>query len=271
MNDVEPGSVPSVKAQSPDAVLRYAARPDALVDLHLPPGDVPRPLVVLVHGGFWRQEYDRIHLRPTARALVAAGFAVASVEYRRVGGGAHEAGAGGGWPATAEDVEAAVTALPGFLDGLGIRITSTTLAGHSAGGHLALWLATRLAPAASVDRVVALAPVADLRAAAADRLGDGAAQAFLGGEPDEVPEHYAVADPMTRLDAAAAAKVVLVHGTADDVVPVSQSRDLAAAHPGVTLHELAGVDHMGVIDPGSVAWPAVLAALSGPVAGLAAN
>ncbi|HEY0775501.1 MAG TPA: hypothetical protein VGD51_15535, partial [Nocardioidaceae bacterium] len=90
----------------PDAVVRYAAHDDGLIDVHLPAG--PRPadarLLVLVHGGFWKQAYDRKHTRAVAAALAAEGCVVATPEYRRVGGA-------GGWPTTADDVDAAVAAL----------------------------------------------------------------------------------------------------------------------------------------------------------------
>jgi acetyl esterase/lipase len=270
---VPPDDLLTRPAALPEAVLRYGAHADALVELHLPRAGGPRPLVVLVHGGFWKQAYDRVHARPMARALAAAGAVVALPEYRRVGPpdphGTGQAPGAGGWPTTAQDVEAAVTALPGLLEGLGVTTTSTTLAGHSAGGHLVLWLASR--PVAGGARVIALAPVADLRAAAGQRLGDGATQAFLGGEPAERPDVYAAADPLTLLAAPAtptAREVRLLHGTADDAVPPAQSRSLAAAQPTVVLDELAGADHFDVIDPTSAAWPRVRAALLGePAAG----
>jgi len=269
MNAVDPQDVLTRTAALPEVVVRYDARADALVDLHVPQGNSPHPLIVLVHGGFWKQEYDRVHIRPMARALVDEGCVVAAMEYRRVapgpaagsGGPGGPGGPRGGWPTTGLDVEAALTALPDLLDGLGIETTTMTLTGHSAGGHLVLWLAARGHAAGA--RVVALAPVADLRAAAADRLGDGATQALLGGEPDEVPESYAAADPMTLLGADTPGEIVLMHGSDDDVVPPSQSRALAAAHPQVELREPDGVGHLEVIDPLSAAWPAVLDLLVG--------
>src|SRR5512141_124393 len=196
-------------SELPDAVLRYAAHDDGLVDVHLPAGPSrPRPLVVYLHGGFWRQQFDRSHARPLANALAADGYVVALPEYRRVGGA-------GGWPTTAEDVEAAVAALPGLVDGLGVQTTTTTLVGHSAGGHLVLWLANQ--PHA-VDRVVALAPVGDLRMAAELGMGSGAAVDFLGGTPAEVPDVYDAADPATRMRTRPASEVVVVHGDADQAV-----------------------------------------------------
>jgi acetyl esterase/lipase len=259
---VDPGDILTRPADPPDAVVRYGGHAEALVDLHLPPHDMVaprpgRPLVVLLHGGFWRASHDRVHTRPLASALAAEGLVVASPEYRRVGGHGELAG---GWPGTFEDVSAAMSALPDLLAGLGIRTGRTTVIGHSAGGHLALWLANE---PHHVDRVVGLAPVGDLRAAAREHLGDDATQAMLGGEPEQLPAHYDAADPIVRLAQPPGCEVLIVHGTEDDVVPVTNSRGLAARHPFVRLLELPGVEHFGVIDPLSPAWPAVRAAVVG--------
>jgi acetyl esterase/lipase len=240
-------------ADLPDAVLRYAPHPDGIVDVHAPDDGQAHPLVVLVHGGFWRVAFDRTHTRPLATALRNEGLVVATPEYRRVGGG-------GGWPTTAEDVDAAVAALPGLLEGIGLATTTTTLVGHSAGGHLVLWLANQSHP---VDRVVGLAPVGDLRAAAHDHLGDDATQALLGGDPEAVPQRYDAADPATRFETRPGCQVVVVHGAQDTNVPVANSRGLAARHGFVDLRELPGADHFALIDPGSAAWPAVLSAVRG--------
>jgi acetyl esterase/lipase len=251
VDGMEPADVLTRAAQLPDAVLRYGEHEEALVDVRLPDGPAPHPLVVLLHGGFWRQQWDRRHTRPLADALAAEGFVVASPEYRRVGGG-------GGWPATFDDVTAAIAALPDLLAGLGVRTTTTTLLGHSAGGQLALWLANE---PHQVDRVVGLAPVGDLRAAACEGLGDFATQALLGGGPDAVPQRYDAADPATRLHRRPNAQVVIVHGTDDAAVPVANSRGLVVRHPFVELRELPGVEHFALIDPRSAAWPAVLDAV----------
>jgi acetyl esterase/lipase len=224
----------------PDAVLRYADHDEAVVDLHLPDGPADR-VVVLIHGGFWKAEYDRRHTRPMARALADRGLVVATPEYRRVGNG-------GGWPVTADDVLLAVRQLPDLLSRVGIEATPLVLTGHSAGGHLALWLATTDLP---VQRVVALAPVCDLGEATRLGLGDDAAPAFLGSaEP-------AVADPMVLLADRPDAEVDIVHGVDDVDVPVSLSRGLVERHPWVHLHEVPTA-HMELIEPGSVAWPTVV-------------
>jgi acetyl esterase/lipase len=246
------------RSEPPDAVVRYAAHDDGLVDVHLPPGTGPRALVVYVHGGFWRQQWDRRHGRPLANALALRGYVVALPEYRRVGGG-------GGWPTTAQDVDAALAALPNLLGGIGVTTTRITLVGHSAGGHLVLWSANQPHP---VQRVVALAPVGDLRMAAEHRMGEGAAVDFLGGTPDTLPEVYDAADPATRMRRRPPCDVVVVHGDQDEAVPVESSRGLRRRFDWLDYRELPGVDHSAVIDPLSQAWPAVLDAIDGrPAAG----
>ena len=241
-------------SEPPDAVLRYAAHDDGLVDVHLPAGPSrPRPLVFLVHGGFWRQEYDRRHVRPMANALAAHGYVVAVPEYRRVGGA-------GGWPATGEDVDAALRALPRLLAGTGVDTTTTTLVGHSAGGHLALWLANQ--PHA-LERVVALAPVGNLRKAAEHGMGGGGVVELLGGTPEQVPDAYDAADPATRMGTRPDTEVVLVHGAADEDVPVQSSRGLAARFDWIDYRELAGAGHFELIDPLSGEWPEVRRAIDG--------
>jgi acetyl esterase/lipase len=235
----------------PDATLRYAGHEDAVVDVHLPGGSRPTsgdtPLVVLLHGGFWKQEWDRRHTRPMARAISERGAVVATPEYRRVRGG-------GGWPVTGDDVLLAVRRLPELLGALGVSTGPLRVAGHSAGGQLALWLATMDLPVSPISTVVPLAPVCDLREAMRLGLGGGAAEALLGN--NDAGE----ADPMTLLDQRPDCEVVIVHGVDDDVVPVSLSRRLVERHPWVALHEPA-CGHMEPVEPGSVAWATVLEAL----------
>lgn len=231
----------------PDAVLRYDDHDLAVIDLHLP----PRPngtLVVLVHGGFWKERYDRTHTRAQARALADAGFLVATPEYRRVGGG-------GGWPTTADDVEAAVRALPGLLTGLGLDWDRAVMTGHSAGGHLALWLLTRDLPI-DLDVVVGIAPVCDLAYCDELHLGDDAVARLLDGAP------VSEADPMTLITEAPSATVRLVHGTEDEAVPLELSRRFVATHPWAGLTELPGVGHFEFLDPRSSAWATVVQSLS---------
>jgi acetyl esterase/lipase len=124
-------------APPPDLTLAYGPHPDHVIDLRLP-ASLPAPLVVMIHGGFWRAAYDRTHTGPLTSALAAAGYVVAIPEFRRTGQ------EGGGWPGTFDDVTAALDAVPRLL--APYSEDPPVLLGHSAGGHLAVWAATRLSP-----------------------------------------------------------------------------------------------------------------------------
>lgn len=232
------------------AVARYGPGPEHIVELRVPDGPGPHPVAFLLHGGFWRARFDRSTMVALAVDLHRSGFATVNVEYRRVG-------AGGGIPETLEDVEAAAGAVPRLDDRLDrARIVAI---GHSAGGHLALWLAGT----GEVAAAVSLAGVSDLRAAAEQGLGEGAAVELAGGTPAERPEAYALADPIRRVPAGV--PQLLAHGDADNRVPVEQSRRYAeaarAAGDSCELLELAGVGHFELIDPRSEAWTEIAARL----------
>jgi acetyl esterase/lipase len=220
----------------PDQNLRYGAGADHAVDAWLPSSAEERPLVIVVHGGFWRAEYDRTHTRPMCAALRDAGWPVAAIEYRRVAGDPD---------ATADDIREALAWVPGQLPG-----TRIVVLGHSAGGHLALWLAATCPPA-DLAGTLALAPVADLAAAHSARLSNGAVAEFLGGPPSLRPD----LDPMLLGQPAGA--VTLIHGADDTTVPPALSRSYAGTHPHVRLVELPGTAHFELIDPASRAWPTV--------------
>lgn len=248
----DPREVLRRPASAPDAVLRYGDGPEQLIDVRLPAGRRGR-MVVLLHGGFWRSAYDRVQVRPMADGLAAAGFVVAVPEFARTG-------AGGGWPSTFDDVTLAVSRLPALVGGLDEPVTTVgrpLLTGHSAGGHLALWCAGTMVLQAYAG-VVALAPVADLAEAYRLDLDGGAVADLLGGSPDEVPDRYAAADPCRLPPPVVPVRVV--HGTDDAQVPVRLSRHYAV-RTGAELRELSGVEHFGLIDPLSRAWPDVLDAV----------
>jgi acetyl esterase/lipase len=234
-------------APPPDLTLAYGPHADHVIDVRLP-ARLPAPIVVLIHGGFWRAAYDRTHTGPMASALAEAGYAVAIPEYRRTGQ------EGGGWPGTFDDVAAALDAAPGLLAPYGSE--PPLWLGHSAGGHLALWAASR--PSARTRGVVSLAGCADLGMVSELDLDDGAVDLLLGGTPAQVPERYASADPV-RLPPPAV-PVTLLHGTDDDRVPIEVSRSYAE-RTGAELRELPGAGHFALIDPLSPVWPRVLETL----------
>lgn len=248
-------------APPPDLTVPYGPRPEHVIDVRLPP-EFPAqnsPLIVLIHGGFWRPAFDRTHLGPMAHALAAAGYLVAVPEYRRAGM-AEE-----GWAGTFNDIASAFDQVDKIAEAHGADLSRITWAGHSAGGHLALWAAARPGlPAGSpwrgsctASHVVSLAGCNSLRLCAEWNLGAGAARILMGGMPDDVPERYAIADPAAL--PRPSVPVTLIHGTADDNVPVAMSR----ASQADRLIEIPGADHFDLIDPQSPAWPQVLAALAG--------
>ncbi|MFF1476985.1 alpha/beta hydrolase [Streptomyces sp. NPDC058301] len=259
---------------APDATAPYGPHPDQVVDFYTPRGGgAGAPLVVALHGGAWRERYDRAHLTPFVDFLARRGFAVANVEYRRGGLLPKQGGDGpvaGRWPDTFDDVAAALDALPALarthLPTADLR--RTVLTGHSAGGHLALWAAARHvlppgspwhAPAPVPLRgVVALAPIADFTTALALDVCDGAVLQLLGGE-GKVEERGPFSDPSALLPTGIA--TTLVQGRDDIVVPraVAEAYADAAARAGepVGFTLLEGVGHFPLIDPAADACAVV--------------
>jgi acetyl esterase/lipase len=241
----EDRSVLDRPAAPPDEVVAYGNHPDQVVDIWHGGG----PVVVLLHGGFWRPQWDRTHLRPMAGALREDGWTVAVPEYRRVPGRPDD---------LVSDVRTAIESLPAALAGghsVGRALVAAgatdrpLVAGHSAGGHLALLAAAWGTPAG----VLALAPVADLVLAEQLDLDDGAVRDFLGAAAASRPD----IDPV-RLEPAGMAVTVL-HGTADDRVPAAVS----ASYGGRLVRRVPapGADHFALIDPASAVWPLVTAEL----------
>jgi acetyl esterase/lipase len=234
----------------PSRRVAYGDDPSQFGELSLPDGR-PRGVIVVIHGGFWKAAYDLSLGRPLAAALVESGWAALNLEYRRVGNG-------GGSPATLDDVAAGIDTLAA-VDGLDLS-TVVTL-GHSAGGHLAAWAASRgrferWAGGVAVTAVVSQAGVLDLRAAHLAGLGGGAVAAFLGHPPGPGDDPV---DP--RRQAPLDVPLWCVHGRSDDTVPIAQSEEyVAAATAAGARAELVAVDgdHFAVIDLASDAWARTL-------------
>ncbi|WP_242623245.1 alpha/beta hydrolase family protein [Pseudonocardia sediminis] len=227
-----------------------------------------RGIVVVIHGGFWRSGYDLSLGRPLAADLARAGWATWNIEYRRVG-------SGGGWTSTFDDAALAVDHLT-TLGSTRLDLSRVYTLGHSAGGHLAAWLAARpglppgspgAAPKVRVAGVVSQAGVLDLIDGAT--LGGGAVVDLMGGRPSDVPDRYDVGSPAERTPLGVPS--VCVHGTADANVPISQSERFVqravAAGDRAELVRIEGADHFAPIDVTTPAWKACTAALERVSAG----
>lgn len=226
--------------------IEYGTDTQQFAELTRPDGP-SRGVVVVIHGGFWQAQYDLSLGRPLAVALAAAGWTAYNIEYRRVGNG-------GGWPATFDDVSAAIDAL---ADVEGAESGPVITLGHSAGGHLAVLAASRPDPVVAVTAAVSQAGVLDLAAAVRDDLGGHAVQHFLATDA-VVP----AADPTLLLPVEV--PVRCIHGDRDDIVPASQSSDYverATAAGGDAQLLLVDGDHFTVIDTRSAAWTATLGVL----------
>ncbi len=253
----EPARTAPSPAPAPQGSRRiaYGEDPSQFVELQLP-ADRPRATVVLLHGGYWYPAYGLEQLNPMSAALTALGFATWNVEYRRTG-------AGGGFPNTLSDVATAVDRLAGedVPDGLTDHVV---LLGHSAGGHLAVWAASRSArtpggePQVQPQGAISLAGVLDLTRAGNAPGSVVPVTDFMGAPPIVSPEDYALADPSRLVPAGC--PVWAVHADRDDTVPAEQSTSyvaLARAAGATVQRVVVPGDHVAVIDPGASCFPVI--------------
>ena len=232
----------------------YGTDPFQFGELQLPRTSGPHAIAIVIHGGFWRAKYDLDYIRPVCDALTEAGIATWNLEYRRIGN------PGGGWPGTFDDVARGADHVVSIASRFHLDVNRVIAIGHSAGGHLALWLAAR---SKLLSAAISLAGVVDLRRAWELRLSNTVVAEFLGGSPDEVADRYDFASPIERLPFGIPQK--LFHGTADASVPfeISQRYVQAAQLHGddAELIALPGASHFDLVDPSKNEFSLVRAAV----------
>lgn len=243
-------STPHLETPKADFRIHYGTDPLQFADVRVPSSKKPWPVVMNIHGGFWRAKYDLEHTNQFCATITSAGFATFNVEYRRVGN------PGGGWPGTFDDIRGSFQYLLEHAAELGFDPERILVIGHSAGGHLALCLA---AHEPKLTSVISLAGVTDLNQAHELHLSNDAVVEFLSGRPQQVPESYREASPLILK---VRARQAVITGLADETVPSAFSRDYAkaklAAGETVELKEIANAGHFDLIDPRSKAFKIVL-------------
>lgn len=238
-------------------VFAYGPEPRQFGELTLPEGSGPYPVLIWIHGGCWLSTYDISHSRALAQALAREGFAVWNLEYRRVGN------PGGGWPGMFLDVARGADYVRTLAQRYSLDLSRVIVGGHSAGGHLALWLAgrTKISPEMEIyieeplvpTGVLALAPAVDIVALQEQGTCDGVIEKLMGGTPGEFPDRYAAAAPLTMVPLEVP-QVVLVGVHDDDWTWLGRGySDRAHAAGDYELHliEAPRSGHFDMINPTS--------------------
>ena len=241
-----------------DQVISYGEGELQFGELRLPSGDGPFATMVLVHGGCWLSEYNLEHLRKLAAAFTDEGIATWLIEYRRVGDD------GGGWTGTFDDAANGMDKVAELAPEYNLDLERLLVAGHSAGGHLAIWLANRPSKwglGVQPSAVLALAPAADLAYLDEQQVCDNVVEKLVGGSASDVPERYELASGINRLPLPVPQYVVL-GAYDDDWTPVAKRYVEAALESGSETYPIAAEEsgHFEMIDPDSSTWPLVLKA-----------
>jgi acetyl esterase/lipase len=251
-----------------DYEIAYGPTADNVIEVWESRSPAPSVHLVVIHGGFWRAAYTRRHIRRFCTALAREGNKVYSIEYSR------SDSVRAGWPRTFQDVASAVDFCAADATAANPR-NRVVLLGHSAGGHLALWAASRHRVQGGVPGlarhepplcagVIALAGVCDLGMASRMALGNRAVDHLIGGDQQSNPERFAVADPVRLVPTGIPS--ILVHSGTDTTVPLAVSRSYAARASAAgdlsELWELRRTGHLELISPHSGGWPRILSAIT---------
>ncbi len=251
----------------PGAVIAYGAEPLQFGELTLPDGPGPHPVLVWIHGGCWLSTYDISHSRALAQAFAGEGLAVWNLEYRRVGN------PGGGWPGTFMDIANGADYIRTLAKEFPLDLSRVIVGGHSAGGHLALWLAGRdkISSTAEIyiedpilpNGVLAMAPAVDIHALHKRGTCNGVIENLMGGTPGTVPDRYAAAAPLTMAPLRVP-QVVFIGSHDDDWSWLGRAyseRARDADDGQVRLIEARHSAHFEMINPQSSTWNDVKAAV----------
>jgi acetyl esterase/lipase len=244
-----------------DHRIQYGKDPLQFGELRLPKGSGPHPVAIIIHGGCWLSEYGLSYMGHLAADLAGAGIATWNLEYRRIGDD------GGGWPGTFQDVALGADHLRALAKTYPLDLNRTVAMGHSAGGHLVLWLAARKrlpkdSPLYAADPlplrgVVGLAAIPDL--SATGTACDQSVIRLMGGAPEDLRSRYQQSSPIELLPLGV--RQILIHGETDNLVPVSMSKEYAEAakrkNEDVKFVAIDNAGHFEPVDPSSFAWPKV--------------
>ncbi|MFT4995413.1 MAG: acetyl esterase/lipase [Paraglaciecola sp.] len=248
LKNVSYSSVTELIAKVPDKKIAYGDDPLQYGLLWLPEAQTPQqkaPLVVFIHGGCWLNAFDIKHSYAATAALAEAGYAVWSLEYRRAGD------EGGGWPGSFEDILRGIEHID-KLENYAVDLNKVLLAGHSAGGHLALLAGGKMP---NVSGVIGLAAISDfVTYSKGNNSCQTAGATFIGGNYSENTAAYKQANPRKQ---SLHAINLLLQGDADSIVPVTQASESIIPHVIIT-----GAGHFDWIHPQSAAFQVFLAELN---------
>jgi acetyl esterase/lipase len=262
-----PAQFQALPSKPADYRLSYGTDANQFGELRVPSGVSPYPVAILIHGGCWKAEYSTLRdLAPMADMLKAKGIATWNIEYRRL------PQAGSGWPGTYLDVGWGVDYLRSIAVQNHLDLTRVIVVGHSAGGHLAMWVAARsrlpkssliyVSDPLPIRGVIDLAGIVDMEAfipAEQQLCGGTVVEQMLGGKPAEVPEHYAQASANKMLPLGV--PQIIIWGRRDQFNPISlfEKYTQTAEHAGdpARLVSLPDVGHFEIASPFSATWPTV--------------
>jgi acetyl esterase/lipase len=253
----------SLASGPPDQKIQYGPGTQQFGNLRLPKGKGLHPLVIFIHGGCWLSAYDITHAGSIEQALADSGYAVWSIEYRRVGN------EGGGWPGTFLDVAHGADYVREIAEKYSLDLNHVVASGHSAGGEFALWLAARnkipsssevfMANPLKVHGVVALAPAPDLEGLEAAGTCGKIIDKLVGGPPSDFGPRYAAVSPM-KLAPISVPSTLVVAAQDRSFGPVGRAyfaRAKAAGDTKVKLVEAPESGHFELIAPKTTTWPIV--------------